>query len=144
MNNEDQSGFVRFAWGRSRLPPKAFWKVNMKLLRRNTGEDSLPVGFVLFSPRTGGSNVFQQSYYCYVYCRKHGIHVPIEGIYLPFIWEEVLRAYAVLRTCVFVHGLQVSHTCFFSVELPPYSTEELMRKGLLTAIHFGMGGILNA
>lgn len=39
---------------------------------------------------------------------------------------------------------QVSHTCFFSIELPPYSTEERMRQGLLTAIHFGMGGILIA
>ncbi|CAN0509760.1 unnamed protein product, partial [Scytosiphon promiscuus] len=38
----------------------------------------------------------------------------------------------------------VSHTCFFSIELPPYSTEERMRQGLLTAIHFGMGGILIA
>ena len=45
----------------------------------------------------------------------------------------------------FMRGaVQVSHTCFFSVELPPYTTEERMRKGLLTAIHFGMGGILNA
>ncbi|CAM9587391.1 unnamed protein product, partial [Laminaria digitata] len=80
MSREDQSGFVRFAWGRSRLPPKAFWRVNMKLMRSNTSEESLPV----------------------------------------------------------------SHTCFFSIELPPYSTEERMRQGLLTAIHFGMGGILIA
>lgn len=43
MSPEDQSGFVRFAWGRSRLPPKTYWRVNMKILRRNTGEDSLPV-----------------------------------------------------------------------------------------------------
>lgn len=43
MSSEDQSGFVRFAWGRSRLPPKAFWRVNMKLLRSNMGEESLPV-----------------------------------------------------------------------------------------------------
>lgn len=46
MSTEDQSGFVRFAWGRSRLPPKSYWRVNMKLLRRNTSEDSLPVGQV--------------------------------------------------------------------------------------------------
>eukprot|EP00903_Cladosiphon_okamuranus_P019656 g18070.t4 len=69
MSAEDQSGFVRFAWGRSRLPPKAYWRVNMKLLRSNMSEESLPV----------------------------------------------------------------SHTCFFSIELPPYTTEERMRKGLLTA-----------
>lgn len=46
MSSEDQSGFVRFAWGRSRLPPKAYWRVNMKLLRSNMSEESLPVGVV--------------------------------------------------------------------------------------------------
>ncbi|CAM9123344.1 unnamed protein product [Choristocarpus tenellus] len=75
---EEQSGFVRFAWGRSRLPPEAHWQTNMKI--SNCGKAALPV----------------------------------------------------------------SHTCFFSVELPEYRTKEEMRKGLLTAIHFGMGGILNA
>ena len=34
--------------------------------------------------------------------------------------------------------LPISHTCFFSVELPVYSTEEAMRWGLTTAITFGM------
>jgi hypothetical protein len=38
--------------------------------------------------------------------------------------------------------LPVAHTCFFSVELPAYDTEEEMRHGLLTAIHYGVGGIL--
>lgn len=47
MSSEDQSGFVRFAWGRSRLPPKPYWRVNMKLLRSNMSEESLPVGALL-------------------------------------------------------------------------------------------------
>ena len=38
--------------------------------------------------------------------------------------------------------LPVAHTCFFSIELPEYSTEEEMRTGLLTAINYGVGGIL--
>ncbi|CAM9093982.1 unnamed protein product [Chrysoparadoxa australica] len=74
----EQSGFVKFAWGRSRLPPKAYWTCNMKLIDN-----------AFLSPAA-------------------------------------------------------SHTCFFSVELPEYRTEEEMRKGLLTAIHFGAYGILNA
>ena len=49
MSSEDQSGFVRFAWGRSRLPPKAFWRVNMKLLRSNMSEESLPVSSLSYS-----------------------------------------------------------------------------------------------
>jgi len=79
FDSEEQEGFVRFAWGRSRLPPKGSWYKDMHISRRNTGEDSLPV----------------------------------------------------------------SHTCFFSIELPPYLSEEKMRHGLQTAIHFGVGGILN-
>jgi len=39
--------------------------------------------------------------------------------------------------------LPISHTCFFSVEMPPYVTEEQMRWGLTTAITFGMSGILS-
>lgn len=40
-------------------------------------------------------------------------------------------------------SLPVSHTCFFSIELPDYQTEEEMRHGLRTAIHYGVGGVLN-
>ena len=74
----EQSGFIRFAWGRSRLPPASDFTTKMKLTRLGTPGARLPV----------------------------------------------------------------AHTCFFSVELPEYGTEEEMRTGLLTAINFGMGGIL--
>lgn len=73
---KEQAGFVRFAWGRSRLPPAKDFDMKMRL-------------------SSGGRAV-----------------------------------------------LPVSHTCFFSVELPEYKTEEDMRHGILTAIHFGVGGIL--
>jgi len=78
LSAEERCGFVRFAWGRSRLPPKAQWWQNMKISRHRA-----------------------------------------------------------------VTALPVAHTCFFSIELPPYTTEKEMRHGLLTAIHFGVGGILN-
>ncbi len=76
LPQKDQAGFVRFAWGRSRLPPAKEFHVKMRLT--SGGRATLPV----------------------------------------------------------------SHTCFFSVELPEYKTEEEMRHGILTAIHFGVGGIL--
>ena len=38
--------------------------------------------------------------------------------------------------------LPLSHTCFCTIDLPAYTTEERMRWGLLTAIHCGLGGIL--
>lgn len=82
MSDEERSKYVRFTWGRSRLPSGTNWS------NRHTLQ------------------------------RAHG-------------------ATADAR-------LPVAHTCFFSIELPPYSTEERMRWGLLTAIHYGGGGILNA
>lgn len=77
LSQKELSGFVRFAWGRSRLPAKKDFTTRMRLT-------------------SGGTAT-----------------------------------------------LPVSHTCFFSVELPEYRTEEAMRHGLLTAIHYGAGGILN-
>ena len=38
--------------------------------------------------------------------------------------------------------LPLSHTCFFQIELPAYTTDEAMRKNLLICIHFGVAGIL--
>jgi len=76
LSEKDQSGFVRFAWGRSRLPAAKDFTTKMRLTA--AGSSTLPV----------------------------------------------------------------AHTCFFSVEMPSYKTEEEMRHGLLTAIHFS-GGILN-
>lgn len=76
MTPKEQAGFVRFAWGRSRLPTAEHFSTKMKLT--NAGSASLPL----------------------------------------------------------------AHTCFFSVEMPSYTTEAAMRHGLMTAIHFGAGGIL--
>ena len=38
--------------------------------------------------------------------------------------------------------LPVAHTCFFAIELPEYASEEEMRHGIMTCIHYGVGGIL--
>lgn len=80
FTNEERTLFVRFVWGRSRLPVQRRWPRKMKIQRRSAGQNELP------------------------------------------------------------H----SHTCFFSIELPPYATDAVMRKRLLAAVHFGLGGILNA
>lgn len=36
--------------------------------------------------------------------------------------------------------LPIAHTCFFQIELPCYSSEDVMRKRLLTAATYGTGG----
>ena len=76
LSARDQAGFVRFAWGRSRLPTAKNFTCKMKL--SSAGRTSLPV----------------------------------------------------------------AHTCFFSIELPDYETFEAMKHGILTVVHFGVGGIL--
>jgi hypothetical protein len=76
LTDKEKSGFVRFAWGRSRLPPSKAFTIKMKLTP--SGSDKLPV----------------------------------------------------------------AHTCFFSIEIPNYKTEDEMRHGLLTAIHYGASGVL--
>ena len=81
FSENQRADFVRFAWGRSRLP-RGRWPQPFKLTKKG-GRDSTK--------------------------------------YLP-----------------------VAHTCFFSVELPPYTTEEEMRKKLLATIGFGLAGILMA
>jgi hypothetical protein len=78
FSNEQRSDFVRFAWGRSRLPRGEWGNSRFTIQRVNRGEDSLPI----------------------------------------------------------------AHTCFFSLELPPYRSEQKMREKLLTTIHFGLGGML--
>jgi hypothetical protein len=79
LSDDEKSKFIRFTWGRSRLPTNKEWSKPFKIQRRNVDTTQLPV----------------------------------------------------------------AHTCFFSVELPPYETDEIMKHRLLACIHFGIYGILN-
>ncbi|KAF4318951.1 hypothetical protein BBO99_00006955 [Phytophthora kernoviae] len=81
FSDEQRADFVRFAWGRSRLP-RGKWPQPFKLSKKG-GRDA-------------------------------------------------------------IRSLPVAHTCFFSVELPPYTSRETMRSMLLATITFGLGGILMA
>ena len=42
-----------------------------------------------------------------------------------------------------VNALPQAHTCFNSLELPPYGDEKRLREKLLLACHYGVVGILN-
>jgi hypothetical protein len=80
MSPEERSNFVRFVWGRSRLPLTGQpWPQTFKIQRCSGGDAMLPT----------------------------------------------------------------THTCFFSIELPEYSSEAVCHQRLLTAITYGVGGILN-
>lgn len=78
LNDEQRSKFLRFVWGRSRLPRGGDWERPFRITKRQGGDRQLPVG----------------------------------------------------------------HTCFFQIELPSYSSVEIARKRLLTAITYGLDGFL--
>lgn len=48
LSAKDKSGWIRFAWGRSRLPPKDRWSQHMKLTRKRAGIDDLPLSHTCF------------------------------------------------------------------------------------------------
>ena len=39
--------------------------------------------------------------------------------------------------------LPLAHTCFFQIELPKYPTKTMMKERLVTAIEYGLGGLVN-
>lgn len=50
LEQEDLVGFVRLAWGRSRLPREDQWTSDMpfKLTSRNSGDEELPLAHACF------------------------------------------------------------------------------------------------
>ena len=48
FDNKDRSQFLRFTWGRSRLPHKDCWPRPFKLSARNYGDDMLPLAHTCF------------------------------------------------------------------------------------------------
>ena len=48
LDNKDRSQFLRFTWGRSRLPHKDNWPRPFKLCARNYGDDMLPLAHTCF------------------------------------------------------------------------------------------------
>ena len=80
MSDADRSLFIRFAWGRARLPRAEHWTAPFKITRRGGGDNQLPI----------------------------------------------------------------AHTCFFQIELPEYSTDDIARSRLIAAANFGLGGFLIA
>jgi len=79
LTDEEKSMFVRFVWGRSRLPARGqAWTTNFHITKRGN-----------------------------------------------------------------VNALPQAHTCFNSLELPPYGSEKLLREKILLACHYGVVGILN-
>lgn len=48
FSDDYRSLFIRFVWGRSRLPPLKIWKRTFKLVRKEGSLDNLPVAHTCF------------------------------------------------------------------------------------------------
>ncbi len=42
-----------------------------------------------------------------------------------------------------ITNLPLAHTCFFQIELPKYPTRVMMKERLVTAVEYGLGGLVN-
>jgi hypothetical protein len=42
-----------------------------------------------------------------------------------------------------ITNLPLAHTCFFQIELPKYPTKVMMKERLVTAVEYGLGGLVN-
>ena len=76
LTDKDRSQFLRFSWGRSKLPKSEPWPRQFKLTYKNAGDEMLPI----------------------------------------------------------------AHTCFFQLELPQYSTDQIMKERLLVTFNYGSSG----
>lgn len=81
MTPDDRQKYLRFVWGRSRLPAEGAHWTSTHTLQRLAGGDAV---------------------------------------------------------------LPLAHTCFNTIDLPEYTSDDRMRWGLLTAIHYSLGGVLAA
>lgn len=105
LTQEDRSRYVRFVWGRSRLPSDGgTWTSSHTIQKQSGGDRTLPMAHTCFF--TIGA-------------------CPLCG---PVI---ALRLAALPKPSA-------------AADLPEYTTDERMRWGLLTAIAYGQGGILNS
>lgn len=43
LSNDDRSKFIRFAWGRARLPKLEHWTVPFKITRHGGGDTAMPI-----------------------------------------------------------------------------------------------------
>ena len=48
LTDKDRSQFLRFAWGRSRLPKEEPWSRPFKLTYKNAGDELLPIAHTCF------------------------------------------------------------------------------------------------
>ncbi|KAF8817884.1 HECT-domain (ubiquitin-transferase) domain-containing protein, partial [Cardiosporidium cionae] len=134
--------FLRFVWGRSRLPlPTVAWEQQMEVVKMHVRPRSLGRnlgGASTFSHPSSGSSptsAFPLPHLPMMGRSETGARTPVaspeEGGQETSMTER--REYRVAD-----YILPTSHTCFFQIDIPDYSSKNILRQKLLYAMTEGI------
>ncbi|KAH8584680.1 HECT domain-containing family [Cryptosporidium sp. chipmunk genotype I] len=160
MSVLQQQMFLRFVWGRSRLPSKgAKWECDMEIVRAYAYENTIYGGYTNFvennhvselnvsenTDRTpSNSNLYSEEFdnirLELERDNDNQLNAEING---QTYFSEQSTLNIASRSIAFYgkkedHLLPTSHTCFFQLELPAYSSKEILKEKLIYAITEGI------
>ncbi|OII74634.1 large protein with a SPRY domain and HECT domain [Cryptosporidium ubiquitum] len=161
MSVLQQQMFLRFVWGRSRLPSKgAQWENNMEIVKVYAFENSIYVNEtnivesnrILEQNESGSSDGIRRNSANSRSEEFNGIECGLESndneqLGIELVNQTYLNEQSTLNiesgNRVFYgnredHLLPTSHTCFFQLELPMYSSKEILKERLFYAITEGI------
>ncbi|CUV04134.1 unnamed protein product [Cryptosporidium hominis] len=143
-----QQMFLRFVWGRSRLPSKgAQWECNMEIVRVYASENTIHGGGATVVENIdlipSFSNLNSEEFdYIEGELEHDNDQLNTESIDQTYLREQSTSN--IMSGDLSMHGnkedhlLPTSHTCFFQLELPGYSSKKILKEKLLYAITEGV------
>ncbi|CDJ41025.1 hypothetical protein, conserved [Eimeria tenella] len=137
FSQTERQSFLRFVWGRSRLPPaQAAWDQEMEVaLKAPAARVPRPQPAAAAAAAAAEEEAEQQ--------QQEGnspptITTPANGEAARARFSPTPAADALLLQQLTDEMLPQSHTCFFQVDLPPYSSYSVLRRKLLYAVTEGI------
>ncbi|POM82093.1 HECT-domain (ubiquitin-transferase) family protein [Cryptosporidium meleagridis] len=143
-----QQMFLRFVWGRSRLPSKgAQWDCNMEIVRVYASENAIYGGGTIIVENVDRipsfSNLNSEEFqYIENELEHDNSQLNTELIDQSYLREQSISN--IISGDISIYGkkedhlLPTSHTCFFQLELPGYSSKKILKEKLLYAITEGV------
>ena len=129
--HKERSKFIQFAWGRQRLPRPGTWGRKMLLQNQHRYDSFFHVVIPLQICLTSLSQLFHELLVFFF-------------LFPFFLFPFFLFFLSFFRMATHSEKeMPMAHTCFFHVELPPYSTLELTRKMLALTIKYGLGTMMS-
>ncbi|KAJ1611708.1 SPRY and HECT domain-containing protein [Cryptosporidium canis] len=155
MTAVQQQRFLRFVWGRSRLPNRgAQWENNMEIVRAYGNNDSIYNEMATMVENNQTHEINESEHTNGVYNSLTNLHLedeffgdnndslnnisPNETYFTQRAVSNISQGSTAWRWREDDGLLPTSHTCFFQLELPMYSSKEVLRERLLYAITEGI------